>query len=114
MFEILYILILGHFVADYVLQSDSIARGKNPINSPLYGVHWFYWLTAHSATHALVVYVATKSVWLSLAELVSHWIIDYAKCNSKIGLHQDQALHIVCKILIAIAYFCLTGNPESL
>ena len=105
---------IGHLVADYVLQSDAMAKGKNPINSPLYGVHWLYWLTAHSATHALMVYIATKSVWLSLAELIAHWIIDYAKCDGKIGLHTDQALHIGCKILIAIAFYCLTNGTMSL
>ena len=44
--ELLFKLIIGHAVADFALQSDAMAKGKNPniprdnIQSP----NWRYWL----------------------------------------------------------------------
>lgn len=104
-YEISILLILSHFVCDYVLQTDSIAKGKNHmLNTPLYGVSFVYWLTAHASTHAIAVYIVTQSIWLCLIELISHWIVDYMKCNGNISLHEDQTMHIIIKVLIVILF----------
>jgi capsular polysaccharide biosynthesis protein len=104
-----YQLVLGHFVADFALQSEAMARGKNrnrkPENVPpgqqVMPV-WPYWLSAHAGIHATAVYVVTHVWWLSLAELVLHASIDFMKCENKLTIHQDQALHYVCKALYAL------------
>lgn len=103
MFELFILLVLGHLVADYVFQTDSIALGKNNTLDPAkFGVNWYYWMASHAATHSLIVYVLTMNIWACLFELVSHFAIDYFKCNKKYGLHTDQLLHIVCKLVIVV------------
>lgn len=100
------LLVLGHFVADYVFQTDSIATGKNKtIDKAKFGVNWQYWLFSHASTHALVVYIITQNIWACLFELATHYIIDYFKCIKCYGLHVDQLLHIVVKVFIAVGLF---------
>lgn len=95
----LLLLLIGlHFVCDYPLQSDPIAVGKGKFDAPHLGVPWYYWLTAHAATHALAVGIATNNVILGAFEFVAHFWIDYAKCRKWTGIHTDQALHVSCKV----------------
>ena len=48
--------------------------------------------------HGGIVYLLTGSLALGLIETFAHGLIDFAKCEGKIGLNTDQALHIACKI----------------
>lgn len=90
-------LVAGHFVADYPLQSDFIANGKK--RPGLYGVPWYYILSAHAATHATAVFLITGgNMPLALFEFTSHFAIDHLKCEKLIGIHADQWLHILCKL----------------
>lgn len=103
--ELFLMLLLVHFVADYPLQGDVVARGKNKYLDPaLYGVRWWYWMSGHAATHALGVYVLTKNAWLAVLEFVVHFAVDHGKCAKKYGLDTDQALHIITKFVIALLY----------
>ncbi len=104
----LFWLFVGHAVADFALQSDSMAKGKNrnssidlskiPPGQKLQTV-WFYWLTAHAMIHAGAVALATGYVILGIGELILHWIIDWCKCENITTIHIDQILHILCKLL---------------
>jgi len=92
-------MIAGHLVADYPLQGDTIAKGKNrTIDPALYGVPWVYWMASHAATHAVAVGLVTQSVWLGLAEFGAHFLIDDGKCRKFYGIHADQIAHALCKI----------------
>jgi hypothetical protein len=102
-------LIFGHCLADYPLQGDFLARGKNQ-TAPLPGVPWQVALFAHSMIHAGFVAALSGSPFLGLAELVAHMVIDYAKCEGWLGrpTHDsarraafwiDQGLHVGCKML---------------
>jgi len=111
--QILWQLLVGHALADFALQHDPMARGKNrhtPIDSaripPGQKIQrvWPYWLTSHAIIHGGVVFYITGDYWLSGAETVSHWVIDCLKCENKTTIHIDQALHIACKILWAWIY----------
>lgn len=86
---ILWLLILGHYIVDYVFQTEYIAKNKGTEVYPM---------LAHVSSHALFVYMVTGSFVLGSAELVAHLLIDTAKCAGKLNIHQDQALHILCKI----------------
>lgn len=98
------ILVAGHLIADYPLQGDVIARGKNrSIDPALFGVPWFYWMSSHAATHAVAVGFATQSVLAGSFEFVAHFAIDHGKCSKLFGIHVDQILHVVCKALIILA-----------
>jgi hypothetical protein len=109
MTKILFLLLAGHALADFCLQTPWIAKNKNPHSGPPEGydpkIHgpmqtvWPYVLTAHSLTHGLMVFLATGDYRLGLAETVAHWAIDYAKCQRMFGIHMDQFLHIACKFL---------------
>ena len=93
-------LVLGHFVADYSLQSDFIAKYKARSQS-LPAVPWFYVMAGHCATHASAVALLTGSPVLALLEFCCHFVIDYAKCEGQTTIHTDQFLHVVCKLMWA-------------
>ncbi len=98
-----YQLLIGHALADFVLQGETMAVYKNrrvraglergPGFPP-----WYYWLLAHALIHGGFVYLLTGSWILGLVETALHTVIDFAKSEHKINFHQDQALHIACKI----------------
>ena len=98
-------LLIGHALADFVFQSDTMAKGKNrhrktePPPGAVYQPTWGYWLTAHALIHGGVVWVVTGSGWLGLAETLVHWLIDFGKCENWYGIHTDQSAHIACKII---------------
>jgi hypothetical protein len=46
-----------------------------------------------------MVAVITGVWWLGLAEMVLHWVTDYAKCEGWIGFHTDQGVHVGSKLL---------------
>lgn len=101
----LWWLVVGHALADFVLQSDTMAKGKNrhrrtdPPPGARYQPTWGYWLTAHALIHGGVVAVVTGSVGLGLAEAVAHWLIDFGKCENWYGIHADQGAHGLCKLV---------------
>ena len=98
--NILLGLIAGHFISDYVLQTDAIATGKNRhLDKAKFGVNWLYWMTAHTMIHGVAVYLVTGSTILGVAETVAHWMIDFGKCEGWYDLHADQFLHLICKLL---------------
>lgn len=108
-----------HFVADFVLQTDWIARGKDRCD------RWLAPLAMHVFYHALltlciVVWVAPRLWWLAAADFVVHSAIDRSK--TLIGrrggwrmdqarfwwlLGADQGLHQVTNIAIVAALFAL-------
>jgi len=101
----LWWLIVGHAAGDFWLQSDALAKmknrhreGKAPPGADLQ-IIWPYALTAHALMHGGIVAMATGSVVLGCIEAVAHWLIDFGKCENWYGIHTDQALHVVCKIL---------------
>ena len=98
----LFIMLIGsHFICDYVFQTDAIATGKNRLIDPAkFGVDWRYWMTSHAVTHGFGGGIITNSVWLGFTEFALHWLIDAGKCEKWYGLHTDQLLHLLCKVVI--------------
>jgi hypothetical protein len=105
--ETLFLLVFGHALADFVLQPDAMGYGKNR-NDKIHDNEaslfplWYYWLTAHAIMHGGIVLLITHNLWLALLEIFLHWITDFAKCEGWIGMHQDQAIHIGCKVGYAL------------
>ncbi|MGX9148331.1 DUF3307 domain-containing protein [Mesorhizobium sp. 128a] len=91
------LLLAGHALADYPLQSDFLARAKNRAN-PIPGIPWYHGLLPHAAIHGGVVGLITGSLALGLAEFVAHGLIDDAKCMGRISYDMDQSLHMSCKL----------------
>ena len=100
-------LVIGHAVADFVLQPGPMSTGKNR-NVDLRGVYgdnfppWYYWLSAHALTHAGFVYLITNSPLCAFLEFISHALIDYSKCERWVGFHQDQLLHMLFKFIYCV------------
>lgn len=86
--RLLFLLCVGHALADYPLQGDFLAKGKNMV-SPLPGIH------------AGAVYLITGRWYLAVAEFILHWLADGVKCHGVITFNQDQAFHYLCKALWA-------------
>lgn len=92
------VLLFGHALADYPLQGDFIAKFKAP-GSRLGGeLVWPWVMGAHCVIHAGFVLVITGSPVLALLEFVLHFSIDVCKCAGLIGFHDDQSLHVLCKV----------------
>lgn len=96
----LFLLLFGHALADYALQSKWMAIGKNPNNIPRNDTdrRWYHKMAAHCIIHGGFVYLFTVSINLGIIEFIAHWMIDILKCDKKISPNVDQALHILCKI----------------
>ncbi len=102
-------LVLGHAIADFPLQGEFLAVGKDrhaDLSAATGGKDWppsiwLYCLTIHSLIHAATVWVITGSVVLSVIEFILHWIIDLAKNESFTNFYVDQGLHIACKLVYA-------------
>jgi hypothetical protein len=91
-----------HFVSDFVLQTDQMAKSKSTSNE---------WLTRHVLTYGVFFFIYLGPVY-AIVNCVLHWITDYfsSRASSKlwkegrvhdffvvIGL--DQAIHMTCLIL---------------
>lgn len=96
-FSALLLMIVGHFIADYPLQGDFLAKAKNHTN-PIPGVPWYQALAAHAIIHGGFVGIITGIWWLGLFEAIIHAVIDYYKCSGCLSYNLDQLLHLYCKI----------------
>lgn len=105
----LFLLLCGHALVDFSLQTSAMARDKNrnagppsrynpEVHGPIQTV-WPYVLTAHALEHGAAVTLVTGSLSLGMAEVALHWMIDFGKCERWYGVHIDQALHIACKLV---------------
>lgn len=107
--QALFALAIGHAVADFPLQGEYLAMGKNRrfllrIQDPSRPVSiWFVCMTAHCLIHAGAVWIITGSSLLAFIEFVLHWCIDTAKCEGKTTFNVDQGLHIACKAAYVLA-----------
>lgn len=104
----LFLLIFGHFICDFALQSQYMCKYKNPNNAPSEGYNFFHpeymWkliMFAHCFIQGGFVYLFTNNLFFSLCEIMIHFITDYLKCNKKITVIQDQTIHILCKVIWA-------------
>ena len=111
MFELIFKLIIGHTLADFVLQPTSMAKGKcrhyisDIAKGENTGPNWYYWLSAHALVHGGMIWFITGNPIFGLAEVILHWIADYAKCENWTNIHTDQLIHITCKIVYAFFVF---------
>lgn len=113
---VFFALLISHAVGDFALQGSFLSRAKNR-NDTLSDVYpngapsgvWWNALFAHVLIHAGGVWLVTGMVVLAFAELVLHFVIDYAKCEGWISFATDQILHQACKLLYVILLFSGAG-----
>lgn len=95
--SLLPLLLMAHFLCDFSLQSDRMAKEK--CRGCDQTLPWGWWLTAHTAIHGLAVALLTGVPLLGVAEMAVHALIDQNKCGGRISLRTDQVLHLLCKVL---------------
>ena len=93
----LFWLLVGHALADYPLQGAFLSQAKR--KGAVKEMPWQLALAVHSLIHGAFVALVTGSVLLGTFETVAHAVIDYQKCQKRIGMWMDQALHVACKLL---------------
>lgn len=102
MFLTFFLLVAGHYLADYPLQGDFLAKAKNR-HTEIGKNIWPHALFAHSMIHSVFVLFVTGSIGLAVAELVMHGATDFLKCEGLINDHQDQFIHLLCKLVWSMA-----------
>ena len=101
------LLMAGHALADYALQSTEMVVLKNPTRPEAFDIDgekmgpWWWWMTAHALINGLVVYVITGAFWALCYEAFMHWLLDWSKCRGGLTTHADQLGHIIIKAIIA-------------
>jgi hypothetical protein len=108
-----------HYIADFLLQTNWIARGKDCPDK------WFLPLLTHVMGHAVLtllvaLVVAPRLWWLALVDFAIHFLVDRGKglvcLANSVGpkdrafwwvLGFDQYLHQVTNIMIAAALLSL-------
>lgn len=112
MLMLFLLLLFFHYLADYPLQGDFVARAKNPAE-PVPGVPYRHILFAHAYIHAGFVgfacWLFTGMWWIMFLELAAHYVIDSQKCKGEITFAKDQWLHIGCKALWAVLAVGISG-----
>lgn len=125
MISLFLALVVTHFLVDFPLQGDFLARGKNH-RAPLPGVPWAYCLFAHAAlcgaavalcVHFLGATKAPMAISFGLAEALIHAGVDLGKNEGAFGKGEtgflvDQALHLLCKL--TWAYLCGPNDTAGL
>ena len=104
-----FTLMVLHAIADFALQSDAMAKGKNRHRKPdfipegqEYMPCWFWWLSAHALISGGLIYLIFGNILVALLETFLHFILDFLKCDNVTNPHQDQSLHILCRIVCSI------------
>jgi hypothetical protein len=99
-----FALIALHFLCDFPLQGEFLARGKHH-RLGLAGVPWPICLFAHAFIQSAGVALILPLPFAA-AELGAHATIDWCKSEGLLGLGErgfwfDQALHILLRVLWA-------------
>lgn len=101
------LMIVGHFVGDYVLQTDFLAKGKSPKfwEGTKDETGWIPVLLAHSVIWtACVMLPLLLLVWPAIglpfvvcfgANIGIHFFVDWLKCVGKIDMLIDQGIHLL-------------------
>lgn len=105
MIEFLTLLILGHYIGDYALQSEWVATNKR---------NDVYVLFAHSAIYTFVITAICSafgyfSLYLTLFIMIGHFLMDnwknnYTQCPWALPI--DQAIHMGQLFIVWIIYTC--------
>jgi hypothetical protein len=113
--DILFLLILGHLIGDYALQTDYMASFKKTSKWVLTNHVAVYVLSiwgafiVYSAFYHPGLFIAEKTIGFLVVLFIQHWIQDYCKGRYNNGSKQmyyfDQVLHIIMLYLYRLLIF---------
>lgn len=104
--EMLLALVGAHWLADYPLQGDYLAKLKFQAVKSAEGT---WCLTGHAAIQGLVLGAVVaafggNALLAGLAVFVTHWAIDFAKTRNAFGYSVDQFAHIAVALAVGVAF----------
>jgi hypothetical protein len=112
-FITLFLVLIGlHCIADYPLQGDFLANGKD-LTNPLPSIPWYQCMLAHCSIHGLFVGIALQDPFLGIIEFLAHFYIDCLKCVKVFNYNQDQFLHIFCKLMWIAIYMLIHSGGAA-
>lgn len=101
--HIFFWMIALHALCDYPLQGPFLSEAKNR-NTTIGKVFWPHALGAHAMIHGGAILMVTDSLLLATLEAVIHAATDWLKCEGRISLNVDQAVHVMCKVVWAAVF----------
>lgn len=112
MLDLLFFLLLGHYVGDFALQSDRMAQNKGSSPSIL-SLHVLIYTTTLAlflayglSFHEGVSFISLTTILVLAAIGVIHWIQDLIRArkfnSSKQAYYLDQAIHVSILLIIRI------------
>ena len=115
MVDLLFFLILGHFVGDFALQSDRVAAEKQKSLKVLtYHVFLYTIVVAGFLFAGLYLhgdssfFTGATAIVLAIV-LAAHWIQDYLKAfhfnGTKQAFYLDQAVHVLILFIVRILVY---------
>jgi hypothetical protein len=104
-YVMLFLLVVGHLLADFPLQGPYLSAAKNPNSEEGKDGWWTYCMFAHVMIHAGSVYLFTGSFGCAFIEAVGHAFIDYGKCMGWLSAKLDQKLHLGMKVIYVALVF---------
>ena len=102
---IFFTLMVLHALGDFALQSEAMAKGKNrhikttPPPGQKYKPCWYWWLSAHALIEGGLIYLIFGNVVIGLVEVIVHFSLDFIKCDNVTTPNQDQAFHILFRVI---------------
>lgn len=111
--QLLFLLIGGHFIGDFAMQTEWVATNKNPHARERFSneeqknmeVIWPWLMSAHAFIHGIIVYLITHNLWIGILETALHWATDFFKCARIYGFSTDQFLHLAVKFIWVILIY---------
>ena len=116
MFQLYFLLLCGHALGDYGLQSEFVANNKvrtkrqrfTPEELAKMQVIWPHLLTSHALIHGFFVFMFTMNYAAGIGEFLAHWFTDFGKGEGWYGFHGDQFIHVVTKLLwVLLIHFAI-------
>lgn len=115
MLDIFFKLLICHAIADFPLQSPTMAKMKSrrtdikignelggQYNGQEYKLTWMYWLSSHALTHGGIVLLFTSNIVIAFITFITHLAIDFCKTEEWTDIHQDQAMHLFFVVFLSL------------
>ena len=105
----LIVLLIAHFVADFVFQSDKMAKGKSSDNK-LLSLHVVVYSWAMLMAVAIITQDLAISLWYVLINGCLHWATDYVTSRITKRLWSEGKVHeffVAVGVDQLVHYLCL-------
>jgi hypothetical protein len=113
--DILFFLLLGHFIGDYAFQSDKMAEKKKSsigiltLHILLYTLAIWITFFFYSIIYQRGLFLESSTLLFLIVLFIQHWVQDFIKGRGSVCSKQvyylDQAIHLVILYLYRIFFY---------